>query len=194
MVNCFGADAALGGHVGGGTGGGVAALNVASLDVLTLAGDVVVTLWVVDDLGLDGEILHSLPHPLNWLVLHNGLLNLLGNILNLSFNGIVVSNSPFNGDSLSPCNLFILNNLSFIWNSLNPFNLIIFDVFFLEGDVLDTGLNGDFLSNDFLSKALAEGGVTGSGLEGLVHQFVVLGELAVGGAGLLVEAGARVHV
>lgn len=51
LVNSFGSDSALGWNIGGISG--VSSFNVTAFDVLALTSNVVVSLWVVDDLGFD---------------------------------------------------------------------------------------------------------------------------------------------
>lgn len=130
--------------------------------------NVVVSLWIVDNLGLNWEILDSFPNSFNWLVLNDGFFDFLWNVFNLSFNGIVVGDGSFNGDSFSVGNLLIFNNFSFIGNSFNSFDLVVFNVFLFEWNVFDSALDWDLFSNNFLGQGVSELRVSAYGLVGLV--------------------------
>lgn len=101
----------------------------------------------MDNLSFNREILHSFPHPFNRFIFNNSLFYFFGDILNLSFYCIVISDGPLNWDSLINDNFIIFNNLSFIWNSLDSFNSVIFNVFLLERNVFNTGFHRDLFSN-----------------------------------------------
>lgn len=160
-----------------GSGGGVSCINVSSLDVLSLTGNIVVSFWVVDNLGFNWEILDSFPSSFNRFVFNNGLFDFLRNVFNLSFNGVIVGDGSFDGNSFGSGDFFIINNFSFEWDSFNSFDLIVFNVFFLERNVFDSGLDWDFLSDDLLNEVLgssSDSGVsTGGSGECLVDHFVV---------------------
>lgn len=47
-------------------------------------------------------------------------------------------------------NFFVFNNLSFVWDSFDSLNSVIFDVFFLKRNVLNSAFDGDFLSDGSL--------------------------------------------
>lgn len=116
----------------------VSTFNITSLNVLALAGNVVVPFWVVDDLGLDWQVLNSFPNSLNWLVFNDGLLDFLWNVLDLSLDGIVVSDGSFDGDSLGSGDFLILDDFSFVWDSLNSLDLIVLNVLLLEWNIFDS--------------------------------------------------------
>ena len=146
--------------VGGGhallVASGVAALNITGLDVLALARDVVVSFGVVDDLGLDWQVLNSLPDSLDWLVLDDGFFDFLWNVLDLGFDGIVVSDGSFDGDSFGSGDFFVFDDFSFEWDSFDSFDLVVLNVLLLEWNVFDSGFDWDLLSDDLLGQALAD--------------------------------------
>ena len=169
---------------------GVASLNIAGLDVLALARDVVVSLGVVDDLGLDGQVLNSFPDSLDWLVLDNGLLDFLWNVLDLGLDGVVVSDGSLNWNSFGSGDFLVLDDFSLVWNSLDSFDLVVLNVLLLEWNVFDSGFDWDLLGDDLLGQALANPWVaTSTGLESLVDKLVVLGNRAVGGLSSIDDAG-----
>lgn len=108
----------------------------------------------MDDLGLDGQVLNSLPNSLNGFVLDDGLLNLLGDVLNLCLHCIVICDSPLDGDSFGVDNFFILNNFLFIGNLFDSFDSVILDILLLEGDVLDPAFDGYLLCDYSLASEL----------------------------------------
>ena len=115
-----------------------------------MADNVFFSLWVVHNLGFNGQILNTLPSSLDGLIFNNSFFNFFRNILNLSFDSIVVGDSSFDGDSLGVDDFLVFDDFSFERNSLDSFNSIIFDVFSLERNVLDPALHWDFLSDNFL--------------------------------------------
>jgi hypothetical protein len=160
----------------------VSSLDVAGLDVLALPSDVVVSFRVVDDLSFNWQVLNSFPDSFNWFVFNDSFFNFLGNVFDLGFNSVVVSDGSFDGDSFSSGNFFVFDDFSFVWNSFNSFDLIVFNVFLFEWNVFDSRFDWDFFSDDLLGKALADSRVTASWcLESLVDQLVVLGNWAVSG-------------
>jgi len=132
----------------------VASLNVSSLDVLSLSGNVVVSFWVVDDLGLNWEILDSFPDSFDWFVFDDCLFDFFWNVFDLSFNGIVIGDGSFDWDSFSSGDFFVFNDFSFVGNSLDSFDLIVFDVFLFEWNVFNSGFDWDLFGNDFLDQIL----------------------------------------
>ena len=133
--------------------GNLSSIDIASLDILSsLSSNILFSFWVVNDLSLNGEILNSFPDFFNWFVFNNSFFNFFGNIFNLSFYSIVISDSSFNGDSFIVNNFIIFNNFPFKGNSFNPFNFVIFNVFLFERNVLNSAFNGNFFRNYFLSK------------------------------------------
>ena len=110
-------------------------------------GDVVVPLGVVDDLGLNGDVLDSLVGLLDGFLDHDGLLDFPLDVLHLGFNGVVVGDGPLIGDSLVSDNLFVFNFLIFNGHLENLLNLLVFNVFLLEGDIFNSALDGDISSN-----------------------------------------------
>lgn len=158
MVDGFGSNSGLTGKVGcallvGGTSG-VTCINVTGLNILSLASNIIVPLWIVNDLSFDWQILHSFPDSFYGLVLNDSLFNFLGNILDLGLNGIIVGNGSFDWYSLCSGHFFVLDDFSFVWNSLDSFDLIVFNVLFFEGDVLNAGLDGNFYGNGALDEVL----------------------------------------
>ena len=130
--------------------------------------------------------MNSFPDSFDWFIFYDCLFNFLWNVLNLSFNGIIISDGSFDWNSFSSGNFFIFNDFSFIRNSFDSFDLIIFDVFLFEWNVLNSGFNWDLFGNDFLSQALSKSWIsTGWGLESLINEFVVLWDLTVGGLSLI---------
>lgn len=105
------------------------------------------SLWIVDDLGFNWEILNSFPGSFNWLIFNNSLFDFLGDVFNLSFNGIIVSNGSLDWDSVGMDNFFILYDFFFIGNSFNSLDSIVLNVFLFEWNVLDSAFDWDFLSN-----------------------------------------------
>lgn len=185
LVNGFSSDSTLGWNVGG-TSSGVTSFNVTGLDVLTLAWDVVVSFWVVDNLGFNWQILNSFPDSFDWFIFNDSLFDFFWNIFDLSFNGIIIGNGSFDWDSFSSGDFFIFNDFSFIWNSFNSFDLIVFNIFLFEWNVLNSWFDWDLFGNDFLGQALSKSWISTSwGLEGLVNKFVVLWDLTVGGLSLI---------
>lgn len=185
LVNGFSSDSTLSWNVGS-TSSGVTSFNVTGLDVLALAWDVVVSLWVVDNLGFNWQILDSFENSFDWFVFNDGLFDFLWNIFNLSFNGIIIGDGSFDWNSFSSGDFFIFNDFSFIWNSFNSFDLIVFNIFLFEWNVFDSWFDWDLFGNDFLGQALSKSWIsTGWGLEGLVNKFVVLWDLTVGGLSLI---------
>jgi len=73
----------------------------------------------------------------------------------LGFNGIVVSDGSLIGNSFISDNLLVLDDLSLNWNLVNLFDLLIFNVFLLEGNILDSALNWDLLSNSLVDSTLS---------------------------------------
>ncbi len=140
-------------------------MNGSSLDAdvlssdLSLGGDVVVSLGVMNDLGLNWDILDSLIDALHWLLNHNGLLNFSSDVLNLSLNGIVVGDGSLNGHSHAADDFFVFNDFSLNGNLVDLLNLLVFNVFLLEGDVLNSALYWDLSSNCFVGSS---GGANGS--------------------------------
>ena len=134
---------------------GISSFNVTSLDVLALAGNIIVPFWVVDDLGLNWQVLNSFPDSFDWLVFNDGFFDFFWNVLDLSFDGIIVSNGSFDGDSFGSGDFFVFNDFSFVWDSFNPFDLIVLNVLLLEWNVFDSGFDWDLLSDDLLGQALA---------------------------------------
>lgn len=156
---------------------GVSSLNVAGLDVLTLTSDVVVPFWVVDDLGFNWQVLNSFPDSFDWFVFNDGFFDFLGNVFNLSFNGIVIGDGSFDGDSFGSGDFLILYDFSFVWDSFDSFDLIVLNVLLFERNVLDSGFDWNLFGDNLLGEALTDSGVSsGAGLEGLVDELVVLGD------------------
>jgi hypothetical protein len=91
--------------------------------------------------------LDTLEGTFYWLVLEDCLLDLFRDVFDLSLDGIVVCDSSLDRDSLGVNNFLVLNNLFFIGDSLNFLYSIIFNIFFLERDVLDSTFNRNFISN-----------------------------------------------
>ena len=115
-----------------------------------MADNVFFSLWVVNNLGFNGQILNTFPSSLDGLIFNNSFFNFFRNILNLSFDSIVVGDGSFDGDSLGVDDFLVFDDFSLERNSLDSFNSIIFDVFSLERNVLDPALHWDFLSDNFL--------------------------------------------
>jgi len=125
--------------------------NISSLNVFTWARDVVISFRIVDNLSFNWKILNSFPNSFNWFVFNDCLFDFFWNILDLSLNCIIVSDSSFNWNSLGSGYFFVFNDLSFIWNSFNSFDLIIFNIFLFEWNVFDSGFNWNFFGNNFLN-------------------------------------------
>ena len=132
-------------------------------------GDVVVPLGVVDDLGLDGDVLDSLVGLLDGFLDHDGLLDFPLDVLHLGFNGVVVGDGPLIGDSLVSDDLFVFDFLVFDGHLVDLLNLFVFGVFLLEGDVFDSALDGDVVSNGSGSSFSSDGSFSVSSL--LVDNF-----------------------
>lgn len=128
---------------------GVMSMDTA-MDQVTLTLDVVVSLGVVDDLSLNWQVLNSFPCSFDGFVFNNSLLNFLRNVLNLSFNCVVVSNSSFNWNSFSVDNFFIFNNFLLVWDSFNSFDSVVLDIFLFEGNILNSAFNWDLFSNSLM--------------------------------------------
>jgi len=105
----------------------------------------------VDDLSLHGDVLDTFEDMFHWLLNHNSFFNFPSDVLHLSFNSVVISDSSFKGNLFSPCDFLILNDLSLIGHLVDPLHLIIFHVFLLKGDVLDPALHGDVCCSRSLS-------------------------------------------
>lgn len=121
---------------------------------LGLSRDVVITLGVVNNLSFNGNILNSFVDSLNGLLNHHGFFDFSSDVLDLSFNGIVVSDGSLIGDSFVSDDLLVLNDLSLDWDLVNLFDLFILNVFLLEGNILDSALNWDLLSNGLVDSTL----------------------------------------
>lgn len=143
--------------------GGISTDLAPALYVLALSCHVVVPFGVVNDLGLDWQILHSFPSPLDWFIFDDSLLDFLWNVFDLSLNGIVVCDSPLNRDSFSPRDFLILYDLSFERDPFDPFDLIVFNVFLLEWNVLNSWFHWYLISHHLLSQALTKTWISSSG-------------------------------
>jgi hypothetical protein len=113
--------------------------------------NVVFSFGVVDDLGLNGDVLDSLVGPLDGLLDHNGLLDFSSDVLNLSLNSVVVGDGSLVGNSLVPDDLFVFDFLVFDGHLVDLLDLLVFNVFLLEGDVFDSAFDGDIGSSDSLT-------------------------------------------
>ena len=134
--------------------------NVLSLD-LSFSGDVVVSLWVVDDLSFNWDVLNSFIDLFDWLFDHDGFFDLSSDIFNLGFNGIIVSNSSFNWDSFFVDDFFVFDDFYFEWDAVDLFDLIVLNIFFLKWDIFNSRFNWDFLSNGFLDGSINLGSSLG---------------------------------
>ena len=115
------------------------------MDVLSsLSSNIFFCFRVVDYLGLDWEILNSFPGSFNRFIFYDGLLDFFGDVLNLGFHCIVVGDGSLHWNSLVVDHFLILDNFSLVRDSFNSFHLVIFNVFFLEGDVFNSAFNWDF--------------------------------------------------
>lgn len=123
------------------------------LDISSSAGNIFFSLWVVNNLSLNWEILNSFPSSFNWFIFYNSLLNFLRNIFDLSLNSIIISNSSFNWNLNNSSNLLILSNLSFEWNSFYSFDLIIFDMFSFKRNIFDSAFDWNFFSDWSMSNS-----------------------------------------
>ena len=130
--------------------------------------------------------MNSFPDSFDWFIFYDCLFDFFWNVFNLSFNGIIISDSSFDWNSFSSGNFFIFNDFSFIWNSFDSFDLIVLDVFLFEWNVFNSRFDWDLFGNDFLGQALSESWISTSWcLESLVNEFVVLWDLTVGGLSLI---------
>lgn len=118
---------------------------------LSFSWNVVISLRIMNNLGLNRNILNSFIYFLNRFINHDSLLNFSFNVLYLSFNCIIVSYSSLNRDTFVSDNFFILCHLNFNWHLINLFNLFIFNIFLFERDVLNSALYWNFFSNSFVS-------------------------------------------
>ena len=132
-------------------------------------GDVVVPLGVVDDLGLDGDVLDPLVGLLDGLLDHDGLLNFPLDVLHLGLNSVVIGDGPLIGHSLISDDLFVFDFLVFDGDLVDLLHLFVFGVFLLEGDVFDSALDGDVVSNGSGSSFSSDGSFSVSSL--LVDNF-----------------------
>jgi hypothetical protein len=82
----------------------------------------------------------------------------------LSLNGIVVGDGSFIGDTLITNDFLIFDDFSLNWNLVNLFDLLILNVFLLEGNIFDSALNWDLLSNGLVNSTLS---VSSSGSIGI---------------------------
>lgn len=130
----------------------VAAMNSST----SMTCNIFFSFWVVNNLGLNWEILNSFPSSFNGFIFNNSLFNFFRNILNLSLNSIIISDSSFDWNSVSMNNFFIFYDFLFIRNSLYSFYSVILDVFLLERNILDSAFNWNFFSN---SSSMSDVGV-----------------------------------
>ena len=148
--------------------------------------DVVVPLRVVDDLGLNGDVLDPLVGLLDGLLNHDSLLNFPLDVLHLGLNGIVVGDGPLIGHSLVSDDFFVFNFLIFNGDLINLFNLFVFGVFLLEGDVFDSALNGDISGNgsgsSFSVSSFLVDNFSSVALDGVLGDALVL--VGFGGGGV----------
>jgi hypothetical protein len=107
---------------------------------------VIFSLRIVNDLSLNWDVLNSFKGALNWLLIHDSLLDCALNVLDLSLNGIVVSNCSLIGNTFSPNDLIIFNHLSLKWNLNDSLNLFILSVGLFEGNIFNSALSGDVIS------------------------------------------------
>lgn len=122
-------------------------VDVSSLNVFsTLSGNIFFPFWIVNNLSFNRKILNSFPGSLDGLVFDDSLFNFLGNVFNLGFNSIVVSNRSFNWNPLVVHHLFIFHYFSFIRNPFYPFNFVVFNIFLLKWNVLYSALHWDLFS------------------------------------------------
>jgi hypothetical protein len=124
--------------------GGYRLLNTHILDpLLGRSSNVVVSLRIVYNLSFNWNVLYSVKSALNWLLNHHSLLNLTSNILNLCFNGIIVSNGSLIGHTFTSNYLLPLSDLSLVRDLNDLLNLFIFSIFLLKRNVFNSALNGD---------------------------------------------------
>jgi len=116
---------------------------------LSFSGDVIVSLRIVNNLGLNGDVLNSLINLLYRFINHNSFLNFSSNVLHLSFYCIIISDSSFNGNAFISNNFLILNHLSFNGHLIDFLDLLVLHILLLKGDVFNSALNGDLLSHSF---------------------------------------------
>jgi len=101
-------------------------------------------------LSLNWDILNSFIDLFNWLINHDGLFDFSLNILDLSLNSIIISDSSLNWDTFISNDLLVFGHLNLKWNLINLFNLFIFNVFLFEWNVLDSAFNWDFFCDNFV--------------------------------------------
>lgn len=147
---------------------------------LSLGRDVVITLRVVNDLSLNGDILNSLIDTLDGFLNHHGLLDFSTDVLDLSLNGIVVSDGSLIGNSLIADNLLVLDDLSLNWDLVDLLDLLILNVLLLERNILDSALNWDLLSNGLVDSTLSVSSSGSIGLLGTSANDIVSGSSSNG--------------
>ena len=183
-------------HSGGSSGDSLAL----DADILSpgLGGsrDVVVSLRVVHDLSLNGNVLNSLINSLNRLLNHNGFLNLAPNVLHLGLNGVVVSDGPLNGHSFVSDDFLVFDDLGFNGHLVDLLHLLVLDVLLLEGNVFNPAFNGDIGGDCLLAGhcGVAVGGLAGgvaciSGVTSVGIASLPSRDIFIGGHGLLLLIG-----
>ena len=115
--------------------------------------DVVISLGVVDDLSFNGNVLNSFIYFLDWLINHDGLFDFSSDVFDLGLNGIVVSDGSFDGNTFVSNDLFVFGHFNFKRNLVDLFDLLVFNVFLFEGNVFNSALDGDFLSDNLVGSA-----------------------------------------
>jgi len=115
--------------------------------------DVVISLGIVNNLSFNGDVLNSFVDSLNWFLNHDSLFDLSSDVFNLSLNCIVVSDGSLYGHSFISNNFFVFDDLSLNRDLIDLLNLLVFNVFLLERNVLDSALNWDISGNCFLGNS-----------------------------------------
>ena len=128
--------------VGGRTGYGAHVLGA----VLSRGWAIVIVIGIVNNLGLNRNVLDPLIDAFNWLFDYHNVLDFFPDVLDLGLNGVVVGDSLLDRDSFSSDDLVIFYDLVLIGDSIDLFHLVILRVFSLEGNVLYTTLSVDLTS------------------------------------------------
>lgn len=118
---------------------------------LSLGRSVVFSLWVMNDLSLDGDVLNSFVYFFDGFLHHDCFFDFSADIFDLGLDCIVVGDCSLHRDPLIPDDFFILNDFCFVGNLINLLHLFILNVFLFEGHVLNSAFHGNIRSHLSLS-------------------------------------------
>ena len=101
----------------------------------------------MDNLSFDGQVLNAFPGSFNGLVFDDGFFDFLGNVFDLGFDSVVVSDGDFSRNLFDSDFFSVFSDSSSLWNSFDFGLILVFNDFLFERNVF----NSAFTFNNFFT-------------------------------------------